>query len=116
VLQWFEKIPAIFYLSAVAGGLGGLLCFLHACRTNRIRTRFIRKAVLEILGGSIVGFFLSVGAAAVGASELVRACTAFVGGVGWAIAVETIKAKINAIVLALFFGQYDHQKHDGKEK
>ena len=92
-----------------------MLCFLHACRTNRIRNRYLRKAVLEILGGLIVGFFLSVGAAAAGASEFFRACTAFVGGVGWAVAVETIKAKINAVVLALFFGQYD-QKHDGKEK
>src|ERR1017187_4242788 len=104
MLEWLNAINwqplLIIAASAAAGGLVG---FLWTCKTGKIRNnRHIRKGALEIVGGSIVGFFISLPIPI--ASESIQAGVVFCGGVGWATVVSVIRRKITAIVEAVFFG------------
>ena len=103
--EWLNTVPAIYFLSALSAAAGGLACFTLACKQNRIRNdRLLRKGGLDVVGGTLVGFFLSLAAASAGASDVWRAVIGFLGGVGWASIVEMVRVKITELAEAAFFG------------
>lgn len=105
MLEWPERVPAIIYLSPFAAAAGGLVCHLYACKKGRVRNNYhCRKAAIEIVGGTLVGFFLSLGASLAGMPDTGRLLTAFVGGSAWALILEAMRKKATDIVNAALFG------------
>src|SRR5258707_349134 len=103
-------MPGHVYLRLGAAASGGLANFLFAFKRGIVRNdKHCRQAMLEVVGGCVVGFFLSWPAPF---REEAQLFIAFGGGVGWAGAVHVLRKKVTDLVEAAF-GPIWHGK-DGK--
>lgn len=113
-MEWLTSIPPILLYLALAGAAGGLCSFLHALRGGRIRNgKYLRKAILEIVGGTLVGFFVSLPFSAW--HDEYRIFLAFASGVAWAILLEYIREKITKVIEAAL-GRLDKSDSERKDK
>ena len=90
---------AVFYeillYGAIPGAFGGLAAFLWAVRERKIRTKKIRKAMLEVMAGTIVASFLAPLLPQFAAKQwLVVLPASFAVGVCWAKAIHVLRWSI----------------------
>jgi hypothetical protein len=96
MLEWLQANYWLF----LAGSSGGLASFLYACKRGTIKNdKHCRKALLELVGGSVVGFFLVL---PLPYGNGVKASLAFAGGLGWAGVIQTARKKITDVAEAAF--------------
>ena len=113
MLEWLVGNDQSYLFMASAAAFGGLASFLLMCKLGQIRNnRHIRKAMIEIVGGSIVGFFLSMPI-----PSNYQIGTAFCGGVAWSTIMNVIRRKATSIVEAAFFGPPENRgTHQARQR
>src|SRR5438093_1170503 len=111
MLEPLTQTPMLATL-ALMGALGGAARFLFAWRSGAIRNnKFLRKALLDIAGGGIVGcgvspLFIRLGDGA-------RLFLAFGVGLAWSEIVHAIRERVTAIVEAAIgqSSERDQKRH-----
>ena len=97
MFDWPPSLSYLLFWLAGAAGFGGLTKFLYAVGRGHIRNnKHLRKALLEVAGGTFVGFFVSLLFSSWEAEW--RLFTAFGIGVAWAEILQIVRRKITGIV------------------
>jgi hypothetical protein len=99
MFEWPPSFQALFVWSTAAAALGGLVKFLYALGRGYIRNnKHLRKALLEVVGGAVVGSLVSLIFTTIG-PEL-RLFVSFAVGLAWAEISQVVRRRITAIVEA----------------
>lgn len=85
--------------SAIGGTCGGCAKFLHGVQRGYYREdRYRRKFLLEVAGGTMVGFFVSLAFNAL--TWPTRTFVAFTVGLAWATVCQQLRQRVTAVVTA----------------
>jgi hypothetical protein len=95
--EWLRYLlPAEFAPALVAACLGGMISFLLAWKNGQIRNgKFIRKLVIEVVGGGITGMYFSTVV-----KPEVRWLMAFGSGIAWSRVAILVRQWVTAKVRA----------------
>ena len=92
-------IPDIYLVVAGGGAAGGFTWFLCGYKFGRIRNnKYMRKAVVEIIGGLIVASFVALPMSPIFSGKPVVALLAFGIGTCWSVIIQLLRKSVTAFV------------------
>jgi hypothetical protein len=96
----------VLVCSGLPGAAGGLAWFLCGARKGRLRNdRYVRKALLEILGGSLVASFMGYPMAGLFAGSMPIVAASFLTGCCWSGIIQVLRQSITRRVETLLKGK-----------
>jgi hypothetical protein len=99
MVQFLDEVPTPVWL-LLSGLCGGLASFLYGLKRGNFKNnRYCRKISLEMVGGTVTGFFLTLPTKAWGAEY--RLLIAFACGLAWSAVLQMCRLKITGIAEAV---------------